>query len=334
MPVQSQTVFTGQSLSLSVRVSGLPEPTYQWERNGVAIPGAATAAFVRTITGASDAGSYRVKVENVAGVVYSRASEVYVLPSSYISNLSVRTSIGAGQKLTVGAVVDGAKAILVRAAGPSLTAFGLSGVLDPSLELFGGNGAVLQVNDDWDLSLAPVFASVGAFAFPSNSKDAALNRIIDGPFTVQAKGDGGVLLVELYDVAGGVAPRLVNISARNRVGLGADVLIAGFTLKGTGAKTLLIRGVGPGLNQFGLTGTLSDPRIQVFDSANAVVVSNDNWDPSLATTFSSVGAFALPTGSRDAALVTSLRAGASYTVVVSGGNNGTGEALVEIYELP
>ena len=44
--------------------------------------------------------------------------------------------------------------------------------------------------------------------------------------------------------------------------------------------------------------------------------------------------FGLPAGSRDAALAVFLRAGASYTVMVSGADGGTGEALVEIYELP
>ena len=50
--------------------------------------------------------------------------------------------------------------------------------------------------------------------------------------------------------------------------------------------------------------------------------------------FSAVGAFALPGGSRDAALVLTLSAGHSYTAQVSGIGGATGEALVEVYELP
>jgi hypothetical protein len=52
-----------------------------------------------------------------------------------------------------------------------------------------------------------------------------------------------------------------------------------------------------------------------------------------AGTFSAVGAFPLTAGSRDAALLLTLNAGASYTVQVAGVSNATGEALVEVYEV-
>jgi hypothetical protein len=60
---------------------------------------------------------------------------------------------------------------------------------------------------------------------------------------------------------------------------------------------------------------------------------NDNWASTLSTTFSSVGAFGLTAGIKDAAITVSLPAG-GYTVQVSGAEGGVGEALVEIYELP
>jgi hypothetical protein len=49
--------------------------------------------------------------------------------------------------------------------------------------------------------------------------------------------------------------------------------------------------------------------------------------------FGSVGAFALATQSRDAALVATLPPG-SYTAQVSGAGGTTGVALVEVYEVP
>ena len=79
---------------------------------------------------------------------------------------------------------------------------------------------------------------------------------------------------------------------------------------------------------------LGDPRLDIFrEGSTAAIASNDNWDASLAGTFAAVGAFGLTAGSRAAALVTSLTPG-SYTVQVSGVNGATGEALVEIYEIP
>ena len=62
------------------------------------------------------------------------------------------------------------------------------------------------------------------------------------------------------------------------------------------------------------------------------IAENDNWTADLAATFTAVGAFELAAGSRDAALLTSLPPG-SYTAQVSGVGGGTGEALVEIYEV-
>ncbi|MGA7725597.1 MAG: hypothetical protein WCA95_09950, partial [Opitutaceae bacterium] len=49
--------------------------------------------------------------------------------------------------------------------------------------------------------------------------------------------------------------------------------------------------------------------------------------------FAQVGAFSLPSGSADCALVASLPPG-TYTVQVAGVGNTTGVALVEVYELP
>jgi len=126
---------------------------------------------------------------------------------------------------------------------------------------------------------------------------------------------------------------MVNISARNFVGTGADILIAGFALSGTGTKQLLIRAVGPTLAAFGVSNALTDPKVAVLTGAGAIITENDNWEAALAATFSQVGAFPLSIGSRDAALLVTLSAGASFTVQVSGVNGTTGEALIEIYEV-
>jgi hypothetical protein len=253
-----------------------------------------------------------------------------------LSNLSVRAALSASQTLTVGFVVSGGdRQLLVRGVGPTLASFGVAGAMtDPRIELRNSTGLVAQ-NDNWGNSpaLSAAFTSVGAFALLNNSLDAALLQTVNGPHTVQATGTGpGVVLVELYDTGSGLSPRLINVSARNQVGTGDNILIFGFVIDGTGSKRVLIRGVGPTLASFGVTGVLADPQFIVTRSDGTVVASNDNWDPSLASTFTAVGAFQLTAGSRDAALVTSLTPG-PYTVQVSGVNNGTGEALVEIYEV-
>lgn len=273
---------------------------------------------------------------NHSVAVYDSNSEILpAIPSNSLSNLSVRTSMATGQTLTLGAVVrGGVKNILVRAAGPALTFFGLSGVADPRVDLYTTAVTPIASNDNWSSSLVPTFTSVGAFAFASGSKDAALTQPLGGSFTAQAKATGpGVILVEAYDTEGGTSSRLINISARNHVGTGPDILIAGFAVNGTGSKQLLIRAVGPTLSAFGVSGTLADPTLKVVDSRGGTLVANDNWDVSLAPLFAQVGAFPLTVGGKDSALLVTLNAGSTYTVQVSGVNNGTGEALVEIYEV-
>jgi hypothetical protein len=204
---------------------------------------------------------------------------------------------------------------------------------DPRLAVYRGS-TLLDQNDNWGggATLATAFAAVGAFPLAAASLDAALLRAVDGAHTAQATGGGGTVLIEVYDTGAGPSPRLTNVSARNRVGTGDDILIAGFTLFGAGDRNLLIRGVGPGLAGVGVSGGLTDPKIEIF-SGGTRIADNDTWAPALAATFTSAGAFALPAASRDAALTIRLQAG-SYTVQVSGADGGTGEGLVEIYELP
>ncbi len=334
----SQSVATGQPLTLSVTASSVTPLGYQWFKNDAAIAGATGATFTVASAQAGDSGAYRVRISSSGGTLDSASVSVTVGSSSgpmaRLSNLSVRTTMQAGQTLIVGTFVSGgARNVLVRAAGPALAAFGLSGAMvDPRLELYNGSTLTLS-NDNWAANLSSTFDSVGAFGFGANSLDAAFVQSIEGGRSIWAQGTGpGVVLVEAYDLGTGNSPRMVNVSARNRVGTGDDILIAGFNIAGTGSKQLLIRAVGPKLGVFGVTGFLVDPILEVY-SGSTKLTENDNWSSGLAATFDSVGAFQLDPGSKDAALLTSLPPG-SYTVQVRGAAGGTGEALIEIYEVP
>lgn len=132
--------------------------------------------------------------------------------------------------------------------------------------------------------------------------------------------------------------RLSAISIRAFVGQGDDVLIAGFaTGGGNGSLPLLIRGVGPTLANFGIPAnqTLQDPQLSVIRiGQSTAAASNDNWsgDNGVLTAGAALGAQPLASNtSADAAVhLTNLPAG-PYTAVVSGKNNTTGIALVEVY---
>ena len=221
---------------------------------------------------------------------------------------------------------------------------------DPQLEIHGavnGRDTVLASNDDWALpaeNAAPLraaFAATGAFALTdAAAKDAALLMTVDGSrsvFVRDATGRSGVTLAEVYDADTANRGRLVNFSARNLVGTGDEILVAGFVVAGNVPRRVLVRGIGPRLAAFGVTAPLADPKLELY-SSGALVASNDNWGSgdvaALRAAFSTATAFDLPdTGSRDAALVVTLPAG-MYSAQVSGVGGTTGEALVEVYELP
>jgi hypothetical protein len=273
-----------------------------------------------------------------------------------MSNLSVRSRIGpTTQPLVVGLTLAGgvggsALPVLFRAVGPTLAGFGLSGWLpDPRLELLTGGTPVAQ-NDNWggDPALVAVGGQVGAFGLEGiNSRDAALfqpalSRGSHSLLVTDATGGAGVVLAEAYDARPsgsppGARPGFSNLSARSHVGRGSEILVGGFVIGGQTARTLLIRAIGPSLSAFGVTGTLADPRLQLF-AGNELIRENDQLgdassSASLESAFTRVGAFSLPSGSRDAALVVTLSPG-QYTVQVSGVGDVTGTALVELYELP
>jgi hypothetical protein len=140
-------------------------------------------------------------------------------------------------------------------------------------------------------------------------------------------------------VAATGAVRFLTMSTRAEVGRGDQVLIPGLVINGDVAMTVLVRAVGPALLDFGVSGFLEDPTFTVFRSlpggGSEAVAGNDNWEdnpdlPELVATSQNVGAFDLPVGSHDAAMLLVLNPG-SYTVVISGVGETEGVALLEVY---
>jgi hypothetical protein len=347
----SQTLLPGSMAMFTVSATGT-NPQYQWKKNGTNIAGATSSTLTLVNIGDADGADYTVTVTNNAGSATSRFARLVVgAPDpGKIINLSVRSVAGfAGQPLIVGMVMDGgSKKVLVRGVGPRLgELFSLPGTLpDPKMEVFIQGGTKVQENDNWgDGGAAPtmagIFASVGAFEIPTTtSKDSALVAQVDGvrTFHVNSATTGsGVVLIEAYDMEKSSTGRLKNVSARNRVGTGADVLIAGFVINGNMPKKLVIRGIGPRLQSlFGLTGVLADPVLEIFDSKSNLIATNDNWgdnnqSATLEAAFSYVGAYSFATSTKDAAIYLTLPAGV-YTAIVSGAGATTGEAVVEVYD--
>lgn len=313
--------------------------------------GASTAAAATLSLPSSGATLVRLAFAQASGPTVSAPDTIVVNGASALANLSSRGPVGSGaSQLIAGFVTKGsATAVLARAAGPGLAAFGVAGFLtDPVLTLqTTSNAAVVASNDNWGdggsaQTIATLAGSLGAFPFASGSLDSALvTTLPGGDYSATVTGapgaTGSVALVELYDAGSGPSGgRLVNVSTRGAVGTGANVMIAGFVISGPQPKRVLLRAIGPALAPFGVSGTLADPQLAVFDASGKQIAANDDWSVSrsMATTAATqtrVGAFALTEGSPDSALVLTLAPGA-YTVQVSGVAAGTGNALVEIYD--
>jgi len=163
-----------------------------------------------------------------------------------------------------------------------------------------------------------------------------------GTYTCTATNASGALTssgATLTVVATSDPGRLVNISARAQVGTDSNIIFGGFAIgpQGlSGTDTVLIRASGPALAAFGVGGTLPDPELQLFNSADTAIAGDLNmgWGGSaaIAAAASSVGAFAWTSStSLDAALLVSLAPGA-YTAQVSGASRDTGDALMEVYD--
>jgi kumamolisin len=346
-------------VSMSVDSGGAG--TYQWQLDGVDIPGATHGDYVLVVPGTADAGDYSVAVTTTQGTITYDVGTLSIVSDARIINLSARAQVQTGSSILIAGFVvagTGGKSMLLRGIGPALSQFGLSTYLaSPVLTLFDSAGTALATNSAWGggANLAAAMSAVGAFALPPASlDDVLLKSIPPGAYTAQVAGSAGatgVALAELYD-DDGAAPsaRLINISARADIQSGSNILIAGFVVAGgpSGAdETVLIRGIGPALTVLGVPGALANPALTLLDSSGNAIATNQGWNsassigssPTLANveistpaTLSKVGAFALASGSADAAMTVTLPPG-SYTAQVSGANGATGVGLVEVYEV-
>ena len=162
-----------------------------------------------------------------------------------------------------------------------------------------------------------------------------MTTLAPGQYTaiVRGKNDGiGVALVEVYDLTGGGASKLANISTRGFVQPGDNVLIGGFILGGgQDANRIVVRGIGPSLLGLGIVNALEDPLLELRNANGALIRSNDNWKD---TQQSEIEMTSLaPSNDAESALLAAIPSG-NYTAILAGKNQGTGVGLVEVYSLP
>jgi hypothetical protein len=143
---------------------------------------------------------------SATGVALVEAYDTQVSDTALFSNISTRGVVGTGENVMIGGFIiaeTGPSKVVVRAVGPSLTKYGVTGVLaDPVLNLYDANGNVLFTNDDWQTGQA---ADITAAGHPLDDphESGIFATLTPGAYTAIVNGkDGatGVGLVEVYYV--------------------------------------------------------------------------------------------------------------------------------------
>jgi sugar lactone lactonase YvrE len=313
-----------------------------------------TLAGLTGVIGNADGIGSRVRFTNPDGIVSDLEGFIYVGDNhairiggpnsiSQLLNISTRGQVKTDNEVLIGGFIvrsPVATKVVVRALGPSLSGAGIPGALqDPTLELYDVNGKILAINDNWKgaFNAGQIIASGLA---PTHDLESAVLITLDpeGSYTAVVRGkDGqpGIGLVEVYDLSASMDALLANISTRGLVGAGDDVLIGGFIVGGpngleTGPCRIIVRALGPSLDQFAIGTPLPNPFLKIYDANGVLVRANDNWKDSQENEIRESGL--PPANDLESAAIGALAAG-NYTAVVSDTGSQSGIALVEVYNL-
>jgi hypothetical protein len=292
----------------------------------------------------------------VAGIDYVLASaELYTsAPPSYLANISTRGFVQTGDNVMIGGfIVQGTqgKRVIIRAIGPELSQYGVPNPLfNPTLELHDGTGALIASNDNWQhtviggiITSNQVREIMGSGYAPGDGRESAIiAELTPGNYTAIVRGVHnmtGVALVEVYDLSPGIGSILRNISSRAFVQTGDNVMIGGFIVRGTQAKRVIVRAIGPSLARYGVPNPLADPTLELHDGSGALIASNDNWQQTIiggvitGDQVKDIRSSGLAPGQpSESAIIATLPPG-NYTAIVRGKNIIVGVALVEVYDL-
>ena len=282
----------------------------------------------------------------------------YCVPSagSLLGNISTRAFVQTGDNVMIGGfIVQGplTKKVIIRAIGPELSQYGVPNpLLNPTLELHDGSGAVIASNDNWRTTIIGGVITSNQFVEIRNSghaprdgrESAIIAELPPGNYTAIVRGVNdttGVALVEAYDLSPEADSTLGNISTRSFVQTGDNVMIGGFIVEGQGTqpKRVIVRAIGPELSQYGVPDFVADPTLELHDGSGALIASNDNWRHTIIggiITSDQAGDIRnsghVPTDPRESAIIADLPPG-NYTAILRGVNNSTGVALVEVYDV-
>jgi hypothetical protein len=288
---------TGINLTLSVTALGRSLPTYQWQKDGVDIPGANSRTYSLTDAQATDSGSYAAVITNSLGTVTSPPAAV-----SFVTIPVISAQPAAVQSIT------GASATL------SVT---VTNAADDSFQWY-LNGKAVPGATTQSLILS------------------SLTSAQAGSYTVTISNSAGSVTSQPAVVTVVDYSRIGNLSILATASAAAPLTV-GYTITGATTRSTLpalLRAAGPSLASFNISNFLPDPNLAVY-SGTSVIATNDNWgsnQQSVQAADQLVAAFDFTSAtSADAALVQAFTPG-SYSMVIEGAGASSGSVLAEIYD--
>jgi hypothetical protein len=304
----------------------------------------------------ADSGAFAIVAVNATGAAVNHTFTLQGLATTTVTPWVTSATDSLAEKTPV-AVGGGSFSYPV----PATTVITFVGVVSPAPEITQQPAtATIEAGGEVALSVTATGTDALSYQWRLNDVDIAgatassytipsVQAFHAGVYTVVVSSGGASTMsagaVLTVDAPAPSDARLLNLSTRGLTLLDNDIMIPGFVITGDGVKKLLVRVVGPRLDDFGLDpdGTLDDPQLvlrRILDGGGSEIVdSNDDWQTQttggsaaeVENTAATVGAFDFGADTKSAAVVVDVPAG-QYGVISSGVGGLTGVVIAEVYD--